>query len=252
MYVPDCHFFAPFIRQSQGGRGWWKLLGIWEPRCKFFSTLLIELVFTFQTAFATSKPYWFEVSVCSTSVIILFDQLHQLQDVLGMFKCSRQLFHFLYALHSRSRYTHSRYSGSYCSSSPSSSSISRKSHAVTSEFIALLSFFRFIPIVILALVFNVTNVVGFTYAYVPLPVQLKLIFIHVHSEIETQSNAGPAASLLLVGIWGWAALVDKSWRALWRTALGGCSVDNCFPFDHLVFITGKYLHSLHWKALFEE
>ena len=79
----------------------------------------------------------------------------------------------------RSRSTPSRFYGSPSLSSRSSNSISRESTLPAPAFSSLLlharhltrtnpfSSPRFIPIVALALVFNVTNAIGFTYACVP-------------------------------------------------------------------------------------
>lgn len=54
--------------------------------------------------------------------------------------------------------------------------------------------YRFIPIVMLALVFNVSNAVGFTYAYVKFKVSLSWFWLssslHIISGIVTRSKNG--------------------------------------------------------------
>ena len=124
---------------------------------------------------------------CSGSVQIAVPSSGPITSYLSAGSCSPSCspirIHMHISIHivvvRRSRSTPSRCSGSPSLSSRSSNSISRESTLPAPAFSSLLlharhlirtnpfSSPRFIPIVALALVFNVTNAIGFTYACVP-------------------------------------------------------------------------------------
>jgi hypothetical protein len=72
----------------------------------------------------------------------------------------------------------------------------------------------FVPIVLLALVFNCINVIGFTYAFVPHRYVSLSPATHIYVVIETRSKSGLAMSYHQDGAW---ASVVRSLQGLYET-----------------------------------